>query len=227
MGDEPGLIAAILGHPAEDTPRLVYADFLDEFAPREDSRDRAAFVRAGVEYAQLPAVCGKHPSGVDSPLAADLRSPRFYRNHCRCRVCEPRRRAYYAARKWANVRWEPDVLRPAWEADELQCRRMGWMERMARTPSHVTAWSRGFVSEIVLPDPAPLGEMLASHPIEAATVGGVRVEVVLLTTGYWGARVLGAGGGFRTANLWESRADLVAGIGAWVGRVPPAPEVVR
>ena len=41
MSDEPALLAAILAHPDEDTPRLVYADWLDENGRAE----RAEFIR--------------------------------------------------------------------------------------------------------------------------------------------------------------------------------------
>ena len=45
MSDRDALLAAILAEPDEDTPRLVYADWLDE----NGQGDRAAFVRAQVE----------------------------------------------------------------------------------------------------------------------------------------------------------------------------------
>lgn len=41
MNDEATLLAAILAHPDEDTPRLMYADWLDEFGQPE----RAEFIR--------------------------------------------------------------------------------------------------------------------------------------------------------------------------------------
>ena len=41
MSDEPALLAAILAHPDEDTPRLMYADWLDEHGQPE----RAEFIR--------------------------------------------------------------------------------------------------------------------------------------------------------------------------------------
>ncbi len=41
MSDEPALLAAILAHPDEDTPRLIYADWLDENGKAE----RAEFIR--------------------------------------------------------------------------------------------------------------------------------------------------------------------------------------
>jgi uncharacterized protein (TIGR02996 family) len=41
MSDEAALLAAILAHPDEDTPRLMYADWLDEHG----QHDRAEFIR--------------------------------------------------------------------------------------------------------------------------------------------------------------------------------------
>src|SRR5581483_11308551 len=48
MTDQQALLAAILAQPDDDTPRLVYADWLDE----NGQPDRAAFVRAQIEAAR-------------------------------------------------------------------------------------------------------------------------------------------------------------------------------
>jgi len=45
MSDEAALLAAILAKPEEDTPRLVYADWLAE----HEQEARAEFIRTGVE----------------------------------------------------------------------------------------------------------------------------------------------------------------------------------
>ena len=50
MSDHDALVAAICDQPDEDTPRLVYADWLDE----NDRPEQAAFVRAQVELARTP-----------------------------------------------------------------------------------------------------------------------------------------------------------------------------
>jgi len=52
MSDRAALLAAIRLHPDEDTPRLMFADWLDEFAParpRRKGRDHAAFIRAQIQ----------------------------------------------------------------------------------------------------------------------------------------------------------------------------------
>ena len=48
MKDRDALLAAILAAPDDDTPRLVYADWLDEHGSKEDS-DRAELVRLQYE----------------------------------------------------------------------------------------------------------------------------------------------------------------------------------
>jgi uncharacterized protein (TIGR02996 family) len=53
MTDRAALLAAILADPADDTPRLVFADFLAETGDPADAA-RAAFIRAEVEAERLP-----------------------------------------------------------------------------------------------------------------------------------------------------------------------------
>ncbi len=48
MSDESALLAAIYANPDEDTPRLVYADWLDE----HDQPERAEFIRVQIELAK-------------------------------------------------------------------------------------------------------------------------------------------------------------------------------
>jgi uncharacterized protein (TIGR02996 family) len=48
MSDEDALLAAVVAHPAEDTPRLVFADWLDEHGRHA----RAEFIRVQVAIAQ-------------------------------------------------------------------------------------------------------------------------------------------------------------------------------
>jgi uncharacterized protein (TIGR02996 family) len=50
MSDRDALLAAICAEPDDDTPRLVFADWCDE----NDEPDRAAFIRAQVEFARTP-----------------------------------------------------------------------------------------------------------------------------------------------------------------------------
>jgi uncharacterized protein (TIGR02996 family) len=49
MSDEAALLAVIRAQPEEDTPRLIYADWLDE----NDQPERAEFIRSQIERAGL------------------------------------------------------------------------------------------------------------------------------------------------------------------------------
>ncbi|MFO0797326.1 MAG: TIGR02996 domain-containing protein [Gemmataceae bacterium] len=87
MTDEAALRAAVLAHPDDDTPRLVYADWCDDAG----DADRAAFIRAQVEAARAEpwspaardaearaaALLGRLPFEWDTPVT--LRSPEFGR----------------------------------------------------------------------------------------------------------------------------------------------------
>jgi len=50
VSDHDALVRAVCAAPDDDTPRLVYADYLDD----DGEADRAAFVRAQVELARTP-----------------------------------------------------------------------------------------------------------------------------------------------------------------------------
>src|SRR5215218_9211252 len=50
MGDEPALLRAIREAPADDGPRLIYADWLDEHG----QPDRAEFIRLQCAVDRLP-----------------------------------------------------------------------------------------------------------------------------------------------------------------------------
>lgn len=103
--DEAAFLRAICDQPEDDAPRLVYADWLDERGDKA-SLNRATFIRAQIAYAKLPARCDK----TTDPLEPALTSRKFYRHHCRCRVCKLRRAAYYAGRSYIEWRWPPICL---------------------------------------------------------------------------------------------------------------------
>jgi uncharacterized protein (TIGR02996 family) len=58
MSDEDALLAAIIAHPDEDTPRLVYADWLQEHG----NPDRAEFIRV---QCRLAALVPSHPDWIE------------------------------------------------------------------------------------------------------------------------------------------------------------------
>lgn len=70
MSDRTALLAAIIREPDEDTPRLVYADFLEENGQPE----RAEFIRVQVELA-------RHPCGLLAPGTVHFVAPS-------CRGCD-------------------------------------------------------------------------------------------------------------------------------------------
>ena len=53
MSDQLALLAAIRDNPDDDTPRLIYADWLDEHAISDADRARAEFIRVGCEAFRL------------------------------------------------------------------------------------------------------------------------------------------------------------------------------
>ena len=50
MNERDALLKAVCDHPDEDTPRLVFADWLHEHG----EPDRAEFIRVQIEHAALP-----------------------------------------------------------------------------------------------------------------------------------------------------------------------------
>ncbi len=64
MADEKQLFQAILDNPEDDTPRLVYADWLEE----NDKTERAEFIRVQCELAKIP---GDHPGRMRLTMRED------------------------------------------------------------------------------------------------------------------------------------------------------------
>lgn len=92
MTEHDALVRAICDHPDEDTPRLIFADWLDE----NGQTDRAAFVRAQVDLARTPswepfAVLCRH------------RRPEWHEGR-------PFRDTLPAVDGW-NLEWSPDTFR--------------------------------------------------------------------------------------------------------------------
>ena len=104
MTDGEALLAAILANPAEDTPRLVYADWLEEHGREE----RAEFIRVQCELARpLCTSCRACGKPVENDRIADgcpCNSPRGV-NHglvpayvCTCPECDPEQTGSVRAR---------------------------------------------------------------------------------------------------------------------------------
>ncbi len=60
MSDRDALLAAIIAHPDDDTPRLMYADWLDEHAP-DATPSPAAGPSARAEYIRVQCRLAQHP----------------------------------------------------------------------------------------------------------------------------------------------------------------------
>jgi uncharacterized protein (TIGR02996 family) len=54
MSERDSLMAAVLAEPDSDVPRLVYADWLEEYPRHEADTARAQFIRLEIEAEQLP-----------------------------------------------------------------------------------------------------------------------------------------------------------------------------
>lgn len=68
MSDEQFLLAAILANPADDTARLVYADWLEENGQRE----RAEFIRVQIELAKIGcSSCVPSENGAVTDMACE------------------------------------------------------------------------------------------------------------------------------------------------------------
>jgi uncharacterized protein (TIGR02996 family) len=100
MTDHDALLRAICEFPDEDTPRLIFADFLEENGEAE----RAAFVRAQVEAARLPDW---------EPFAV---------------FCRHRRPEWFDGGPFRHTLPEvPEAWGVAWPTDEPPfCRGLGW-----------------------------------------------------------------------------------------------------
>lgn len=71
MADHAGFLTDIIAHPDDDTPRLIYADWLDE----QDKTARAEFIRVQCELARLIGPLGAVSIG-NAGRVKDLRQRR-------------------------------------------------------------------------------------------------------------------------------------------------------
>jgi uncharacterized protein (TIGR02996 family) len=140
------LLAAVIAHPDEDTPRLMYADWLQEYGDDAD-RARAEFVRVQVELARILVSAAGLPD-VETDLAA--------RAHYSRVVVLSRR-----VRELWNANWHvwcfelPPGFRPILPDVALGMFRRGFVE-------HVTCDGDDWVTHA--------DAILASHPVRAVTL---------------------------------------------------------
>lgn len=151
-GEESALVRQILTRPADDTPRLVYADWLDE----HDQADRAEFIRMSVEANRSTAPCYH-----------DLTRPPG------CPTCALHIRADALAREWTDgeINWERWAGLPSigWACHNLT----GEPRTKLLRTANGFRFRRGFVDEIRLPlsaFPEHARDLFAAHPITAVVL---------------------------------------------------------
>jgi uncharacterized protein (TIGR02996 family) len=148
MTHEDAFLADILEHPADDTPRLVYADWLEEHGQAE----RAEFIRVQCAIAVDPLADKPPPS-----------NPR-----CACSLCALRRRERELlndAVHWWN--WLADFYRITGQSA------IGDLDRPSDRPTLAVRWRRGFVAEVTLPCQAWLEHgpaLVRAAPLERVTL---------------------------------------------------------
>lgn len=96
MSDGEALLRAILERPEEDTPRLMFADWLQE----NGDYDRSAFVRVQCLIAQLEGA-----GGMACQKCGAVTGWHKYTKRCRGRACRLRQREYYTSRRYCVWDW--------------------------------------------------------------------------------------------------------------------------
>ena len=148
--ERDAFLRATAAEPEDDTPRLVFADWLDEQDNRAD-RARAAFIRASLEihHGAVPTcsrVTGENVTrvGLVSPV-----------KRCRCPWCKIARRSWMASRSFAGE-WKDEALAPI---ESERTRQVGQAVRdgsdlraLFATHSPVDVlFRRGFVERLSVP----------------------------------------------------------------------------
>lgn len=135
MTDAAALLAAILADPADDTARLVYADWLEE----NDQPERAEFIRVQVELARL------EPWHFPSDCTLPITSPHY--GQCEeCKrwsgaketLCRRERELIYGVPKPGSYNWD------GWVPKGFGLDYPAGTERLG----HRATLSRGFVSAL-------------------------------------------------------------------------------
>ncbi len=101
MNDGAALLRAILLHPAEDVPRLVYADWLDENSQPE----RAEFIRLQILLHNTPFVRAEPDAKWPEPWVSRIRRDHELADRCGAEWAGAARRLFpkmppYMLRKW-------------------------------------------------------------------------------------------------------------------------------
>lgn len=183
MDDGAALLTAILQQPDEDTPRLIYADWLDEHGEAWD-RDRAELIRIGVELATAPKCLSASKGCGCRTCTLDARSTRL------------KTRSHHRATN--EERWWWRELRLA---DSLLVRRgfvesIGGIETVAFLQNAAFIFAGHPITGVSLTDREPFHD---SGPCESPARAG-RDE----SFDWWDARNFeSTGGEYLPGELWE------------------------
>lgn len=161
VSDRQALLAAICADPDDDTPRLVFADWLQD----QGEVERAEFIRVQCEFTRLDQVAQTCPFIREYPNHMPVE--RWTEGVCQCRGCVLVRREHVLLRQ--NIR--------AWLAGTAlgdpfdSLKGCGW--QVAENRAAFVQFARGFVSEVTCSwaDWQRHGPALAWHPREAEPEG--------------------------------------------------------
>jgi uncharacterized protein (TIGR02996 family) len=148
MTHEDAFLQDILEHPADDAPRLIFADWLEE----NGNSERAEFIRVQCAIAVDPFAHNPPPS-----------NPR-----CACNLCTLRRRERELLSD--AVHWWD------WLADFYRITGRSAIEDLdhcSDSPHFAVRWRRGFVAEVTLPCQAWMDhgpELVRVAPLERVTL---------------------------------------------------------
>jgi uncharacterized protein (TIGR02996 family) len=176
VSDEAALLRAIRAEPDEDTPRLAYADWLDEHGGAAGAA-RAEFIRLQIQIAS------RGGAGLTIAQAQRGKTPRGGRRLGKRTV------ALLAAHGLAWSLW--DRYGPPYAVEEVVC---GW------------EWHRGFLRHLsCAPDDwlRCVDDLLPRHPIRSVTFTGVPVVQRSGRTGpiwLWGRPWVDPPSGFLSAD---------------------------
>lgn len=135
--DGPALLRAILEAPADDAPRLVYADWLEENGQTE----RAEFIRTQIELVRRDWKCAgwrNHAACVQEPPAYCLEG---------CHDCDDHSKLWSRERQLRHDHeWDwLHAVNPELHRGSYAGERTHWL--------YPHDWTRGFISAITLPGP--------------------------------------------------------------------------
>jgi uncharacterized protein (TIGR02996 family) len=166
MTDRAALLAAVLADPADDTPRLIFADYLDETGDPADAA-RAAFVRAEVAAEGLPP-------GSPDRVRLESEAARLFNAH--------------------GEVWKRDLLAGADRPDVRAFYRRGFIEDVELSIQAFVAHAAELFAAVPVTT-LRLTLPYSSDPVPPLSVFGMRPELARITTLQLGPYTLTTAGG--------------------------------